>query len=187
MKRFIVIIIVLAAAIAVVYFLNRPAPVNTSSGTVDLSASSSGTGASSNDFALEDLAGKTVRLSDYKGKPVMVVFFATWCPPCKMEIPHLKKIHKRQLVDILAVDIGESQKKVARFVREHDIPYQVLVDERGTVGSKYSVSGIPTTLFINPDGSIHHRFSGYDPSIEKQVERWLEKVGRRAEEAISSR
>ncbi|HPR63732.1 MAG TPA: TlpA disulfide reductase family protein [Thermoanaerobaculia bacterium] len=178
MKKLLLLLVIITFAIASFYFLNRSTGESTTSGTVQPGSGSSPS-TSPNDFALESLEGKTVRLSDYDGKPVLVVFFATWCPPCRMEIPHLKKMHGDELVDILAVDIREPSSKVERFVKDQDIPYTVLLDEEGQVSNRFSVSSIPTTLLINPDGSIYKRITGFDPSIESIVSSWVN--GRKSE------
>ena len=163
----------IAALFVLATACGRSGRKSTSSGTVSGSSHASSTGI---DFALEDLSGRTARLTDFKGKPVMVVFFATWCPPCRMEIPHLKKIHEKEIVDILAIDIQEGKSKVGKFVENQGIPYRVLLDESGTVSGRYSVNSIPTTLLINPDGSIHKKIVGFDRNLENVVADWVKSV-----------
>lgn len=109
------------------------------------------------DFTLKNLQGEKVKLSDYKGKVVLLVFSTTWCPHCRAEIPHLKKLYaeyqKKGLV-LLNIDIQESQAKVSSFAKKNEIPYPVLLDKDGQVGLTYGIRGVPTTVLINKEGII---------------------------------
>jgi peroxiredoxin len=119
------------------------------------------------DFALKDLQGKQHRLSDYKGRNVMVVFWATWCPPCKKEIPHLILLENRMPADklkILAIT-NEDQQLVRKFVTDNNINYTVLLDN-GALPRFYmevSAAGIPSAAFIDPQGKIKFATYGYLP------------------------
>jgi peroxiredoxin len=109
------------------------------------------------DFTLKDLDGKEVKLSDYKGKTVMLVFSATWCPHCREEIPHLKEVYSRyqgQDFILLNIDIQESREKVSSFAAKNELPYRVLLDENGGVAMSYEVGGVPNIVVINKDGLI---------------------------------
>ncbi|MGE7674286.1 peroxiredoxin family protein [Lysinibacillus sp. NPDC094403] len=112
------------------------------------------------DFELKTLKGETVRLSDYVGKKVILNFWATWCPPCKEEVPHMQKIYeeyKNQGIEILAVNVTNKDKgeeAVAQFVKEHGLTFEVLLDEEGFVGSKYQVFTLPTTYMIDTKGNM---------------------------------
>lgn len=106
------------------------------------------------DFALEDLQGKTHRLEDYRGKWVLVNFWATWCPPCLSEIPELDSLHKAHsdLVVIgIAMDSG-SRSKVARFVETHGISYPVVIGSRRLSESIGRVDVLPTSYLYAPNG-----------------------------------
>jgi peroxiredoxin len=109
------------------------------------------------DFSLKDLNGRTVSLKDYKGRNVLLVFTTTWCPYCKREIPDLKKMHEayRGKLDILAVYINESQKKVEAFVKDYKIPYTVLLDPKAEVARAYGVFGVPTKVLVGKDSKIY--------------------------------
>jgi peroxiredoxin len=119
------------------------------------------------DFALKDLQGKQHHLSDYKGRNVMVVFWASWCPPCKKEIPHLILLQNRMPADklkILAITNEDSQ-LVSKFVTDNKINYTVLLDD-GTLPRFFAIvpaNGIPSTAFIDPQGKIKFAASGYLP------------------------
>lgn len=109
------------------------------------------------DFVLEDLEGKKVKLSDYKGKVVLLVFSTTWCAYCRAEIPHLKKMYsqyKEKGLEVINIDIQESRGKVSSFAAKHELPYKVLLDEGGEVARSYGVRGVPTKFLVGKDGTI---------------------------------
>jgi len=109
------------------------------------------------DFALKDLDGRNVNLSDYKGKTIVLYFMATWCPECRGAIPQLKEIYSlyntKGLV-FLMIDVMESKEKVAAFSRKYNIPYPILLDEEGKVYRSYGVGGVPVKALIDRDGRI---------------------------------
>lgn len=109
------------------------------------------------DFTLKDLDGKNVSLSDYKGKNVYLNFFATWCPPCKSEMPDIEKIYQkykdRDLV-VLAVDLGEDKDTVKDFIEKNKFNFKVVLDSGQTVGQQYSTNAIPVSIFIDKKGNI---------------------------------
>ena len=108
-------------------------------------------------FVLKDLKGRQFKLSDHKGKPVLLIFIATWCPYCRTEIPHFKDIYatyeKRGLV-MVNIDIQESQEKVSMFAAKYQIPFRTLLDKTGDVAGAYGVRGVPTMVLINREGNI---------------------------------
>lgn len=112
------------------------------------------------DFELKMLEGETVRLSDYVGKKVILNFWATWCPPCKEEVPHMQKVYeeyKNQGVEILAVNVtnkDNGKEAVSQFVKEHGLTFEVLLDEEGFVGNTYQVVTLPTTYMIDTKGNM---------------------------------
>lgn len=109
------------------------------------------------DFVLKDVGGKQVRLSDYRGKVVLLEFTTTWCVYCRKIMPYLEKIHdrynKKDFV-LISVYIQESQKKVKSYADKHKIPYKVLLDENGKVAESYSVVGVPELILVTRDGRI---------------------------------
>jgi len=126
------------------------------------------------DFTLQDMSGKTVKLSDYKGKVVVLEFWATWCPPCRESVPGLEKLHKaykeKGLV-VLAVSMDEGGwDEVKSFIAQQGITYRVL---KGTddISKQYRVRSIPMTLLLNKEGKIAKRYlgGGYDEDLEKDV------------------
>lgn len=113
------------------------------------------------DFELKTLSGGTSKLSDYKGKKVMLNFWATWCPPCKAEMPAMQKFYEanKDNVEILAVNM-DTQNDVAGFIKEKGITFPILLDEKNEVNQNYQILSIPTTFFIDEQGIITHKFIG---------------------------
>ena len=107
------------------------------------------------DFELTSLEGETVRLSQFKGQPILLSIGATWCPDCRKEAPLLEELHKAhpELV-VLLVDSNESQDVVQNFADEFDITHPILLDQDSLVSKLYQVFAIPTELFIDADGII---------------------------------
>ncbi len=123
------------------------------------------------DFTLKDLEGKEHKLSNYKGRDVLVIFWATWCPPCKMEIPHLKLMEQRIPSDklkILAIT-SESTELVRKFVSSQGINYTILMD-KGPMPNPYrAITAIPSAIFINSQGKIKFITSGFVSYEETQA------------------
>lgn len=113
------------------------------------------------DFQLKTIDGEVVKLSDYKGKKVILNFWATWCPPCKKEIPELQAFHERSgdEITILGVNI-DTNNQVEDFVKERKITFPVLLDHGEKVSKMYQVIAIPTTYFIDEKGLIRHKHLG---------------------------
>ena len=109
-------------------------------------------------FALLDLDGHPVTLSDFEGQPVMVNFWATWCPPCRLEMPEFQRAfeaHQQDGLVILAVNEYEDAEVVRSFFYdEMGFTYTPLLDSDGEVGQAYGATGLPATFFIAPDGEI---------------------------------
>ena len=109
------------------------------------------------DFELKTLDGETVRLSDYRGERVLINFWATWCPPCRAEIPDLQKLHDNKDVTILAINLTESEKgngDITDFVKEFEMTFPVLMDEKSEVSTTYQVQAYPTSYMIDSNGRI---------------------------------
>ncbi len=129
------------------------------------------------DFSLIDLDGVERTLSEQKGKVVLVDFWATWCPPCRVEIPYLIKIYdtyKDQGLIVWGIGLDE-EGKLRTFAEEHEINYPILVGNQ-TVSQKYNVQGIPTTILFNKKGTIAFRHVGFSPDLEKEFEKEIEQL-----------
>ena len=129
------------------------------------------------DFSLNDLNGQRVTLSRYRGKPVMLNFWASWCGPCRIEIPEVQSLyeaHSSESAVILAVNFGEPAATVRAFVQENKLSFRVLTDEDSTIGRLYRVRGIPTTVFIDKQGRIVETHVG--PMSRAEAEKSLAKA-----------
>ncbi len=113
-------------------------------------------------FTLTDLNGNQVSLSRFRGRPVVINFWATWCPPCQAEIPHLIAAYEQEHGEVvfLAISVEESASTVRRFAKKNDMPFIILLDTDGEVASDYGVRGIPATFFVNSEGEIVVRYVG---------------------------
>lgn len=124
-----------------------------------LSAMSTGpqTGRPADDFTLEAIDGSDVTLSALRGKAVVVAFWATWCEYCREELPLIADLYAEAHDDgleVLAVNLHDEPEQVVAFVAELGLPYPVLMDRRGEVANRYRVRGLPTTVFIDPEGAV---------------------------------
>lgn len=109
------------------------------------------------DFKLKDLNGKNVSLSDFKGKKVLLNFWATWCPPCRAEMPDIEKLYledKDSDLVILAVNLGEDTQTVKSFIDKNKYNFNILLDSDQAVAIKYNIVSIPTSFFIDKEGNI---------------------------------
>lgn len=115
------------------------------------------------DFVLEDINGNEVRLSDYRGKKVILNFWAVWCPFCVKEMPDLdevsKELAKGDDAVLFTINLREDIDTVKKFIESKNLSLNVLMDYDGKVGDLYGVTGIPITFFINRDGTGY----GYIP------------------------
>ena len=133
------------------------------------------------DFSLKDLSLKKVSLSEFRGKVVLLNFFATWCPPCRLEIPELVKIYQQNKNRGLVV-LGVSLDKDAvpfmlkTFVKEMKITYPVLMGTE-EVADSYLITGVPVTVVITKEGTVHKRFEGLasPDQLDKALKDLLEK------------
>lgn len=115
------------------------------------------------DFQLSDLSGNEVKLSDYLGKKVMVNFWTTWCPPCRLEMPAMQAVYDRGVVQILAVNVTgaeSSLEKIRSFADDHSLTFPILLDRKMDVAKMYRIRPIPTTFFIDEEGIIRNVYYG---------------------------
>jgi len=115
------------------------------------------------DFSLKPLGGGETRLSAFKGKIVVLNFWATWCPPCKEEMPSIQTLWQKtkgKALELVAVSEGESPSTVSSFVKAKGYTYPFYVDEAGSLGTMFGVQGIPTTFIFDKNGLAIARVVG---------------------------
>jgi len=115
------------------------------------------------DFSLQDTEGKTHRLSDYRGKPVIINFWTTWCPPCREELPSMNRAWhqlEQEGIAMLAINMGEDEDTIFVFSADYPTDFPILMDQTGEVIEQWPVKGLPTTYVVAPDGTIAYRAIG---------------------------
>ncbi|WP_208591845.1 redoxin domain-containing protein [Gracilibacillus suaedae] len=115
------------------------------------------------DFELETLGGETVKLSDYRGEPVMLNFWATWCPPCRSEMPDMQRFYEDTDMKILAINLTDTESNfedVGQFVEEYDLTFTIPLDQGNVVGDRYQIRPIPTTYMLDSNGIIQFNVFG---------------------------
>ncbi len=132
-------------------------------------ASSDLTGQAAPDFALKNSSGDNVRLSEYRGDVVMVNFWATWCGPCRQEMPLLDELYSRYErvgFSLLGVNIDDDSRKAMNMVSELGVSFPVLFDARKEVSKLYKVEAMPVTVLIDREGTVRYVHHGYKPGYE---------------------
>jgi len=129
------------------------------------------------DFSLPDISGEIISLSDYQGKAVLINFWATWCPPCLTEMPLFQAYADKypESLTVIAVNAGEGEESVRAFVEHYGYDMVFLVDVETTVSKLYQVRGLPTSLFIDPDGQLVATHIG--KLDETLLSTYLQKIG----------
>ena len=132
-------------------------------------------------FVLPDTDGKSMALADYRGKIVVIEFFATWCEPCKHTAQMLQSIsetYRDRGVAVLGVSIDEGDEvpsKLKTFMRQHNMKYPVVIDN-GLVKKQYNVYALPTTIIVDRDGRIAKRHFGIIPDYSKKLMADIERL-----------
>ena len=137
-------------------------------------ASSGLTGQPAPDFALKSSSGDNLRLSEHRGDVVMVNFWATWCGPCRQEMPLLDELYSRyQRVgfSLLGVNIDDNSSKAMNMVSELGVSFPVLFDNRKEVSKLYDVDAMPVTVIIDREGTVRYVHQGYKPRLRRDVSR----------------
>ncbi|MET3682240.1 peroxiredoxin [Alkalibacillus flavidus] len=143
---------------------------------VDIDTDSIEVGDQAPNFQLETLDGKQVELADYRGQKVFINFWATWCPPCRAEMPHMQDITEEYGDDVVILGVNATSQesdvsKVSDFVNEYGLEFPILMDETGEVNVRYQALSLPTTYFVNTEGVVqiprHVGPLSYDDMVDK--------------------
>ncbi len=161
----VVVIIAVAVVIGVVVFGGKQSYTPTNVGSLSL------------DFTLPDLEGKEVSFSQFKGKVIFLNFWATWCEPCKEEMPSMQLLYdtfKRRSFVVVAVSVDKTKPDVVKkFVKDYKLTFPILHDRRGKIKEKYKTTGVPETFIIDQNGVIAEKVWGArnwdDPYAIKKI------------------
>ena len=115
-------------------------------------------------FELSDIKEQTIDFNNYKGKPLVVHFWATWCPICKLESANIERISLTHNVVSIAVKSG-SNNDLTAFMQEHELSYKVIHDQAGELASKFNIEAYPTTLIYNGKGELKFTEVGYSTTL----------------------
>lgn len=129
------------------------------------------------DFELVDLNGEKHRLTDYKGKGVLLNFWGTWCGPCEREFPAMTRqyeTYKDLGVQIIAVNYAQTDFEVQKYVDNMGMTFPVAIDKTKNVSDTYNIDPLPTSIFIKPDGTIDRIKTG--EMTEAQIAQYLESI-----------
>ncbi len=141
-------------------FLNSPSPE---------------VGSPAPDFTAQTLQGESVSLSDLRGQVVLINFWATWCAPCRVEMPAIQARYNRGGFTVLAVDFDESAELVQAFVDDLELSFPVLLDPGGEIQNLYRVRGYPTSFFVDAEGII--RVFHIGDMSEAEIDNYLTQLG----------
>ena len=132
-------------------------------------ASSGLEGQAAPDFALKSSNGENLRLSEYRGNVVMINFWATWCGPCRQEMPLLDELYNRYErvgFNLLGVNIDDDSSRAMRMVEELGVDFPVLFDAQKEVSKLYEVEAMPVTVIVDRQGTVRYVHHGYKPGYE---------------------
>jgi peroxiredoxin len=138
---------------------------------VALPALATSSSAPAPDFTLPSNGGKTVNLSQYKGQVVMINFWATWCGPCRQEMPLLESIYKKYNkmgFTLLGVNVEPDSKPAEAWLKQTPVSFPVLFDKESKVSTLYKVSGMPSTVIVDRKGNVRVIHRGYKPGDENE-------------------
>jgi peroxiredoxin len=128
------------------------------------------------EFDLKDPNGKSVRLADFRGRPLVINFWATWCPPCRKEMPSMQRAHEifaKEGIGLIAINVGEDADTVAQFLTDTQVAFPLPLDETSAVVMSYPVRGLPTTFVLDPEGRLAFVAAGErewdDPALMDRI------------------
>jgi len=129
------------------------------------------------DFTLSTLDGTSVKLSDYRGTPVLIEFWATWCGPCRKQFPKMARLHEKYdgEVEFLLINTMEDEATVRKFAKQIEIPGTILLDPEDRVGELYRTRILPSVFFLDSRGMIRAAVPGAITNMDKFMERMMKK------------
>ena len=131
------------------------------------------------DFTLKSRGGENLKLSEYRGDVVMINFWASWCGPCRQEMPLLEELYKKYSdlgFTLLAVNVEEDSSKADGLLREIPVTFPVLFDNTNKVTKLYNVVAMPSTVIVDRDGNIRYIHKGYLPGYEDEYQKQVKEL-----------
>ena len=131
------------------------------------------------DFTLKSMAGKNIKLSEYAGSVVLLNFWASWCGPCRLEMPLLNALHKKYEslgFVVLGVNVEEQSDKARSYLSDIPVDFPILFDDKNTASKLYDVIAMPTTVMIDRSGNMRYLHKGYKPGDEKKYKKMTKKL-----------
>lgn len=121
------------------------------------------------DFTLKSASGANLKLSEYRGEVVLINFWASWCGPCRQEMPALDELHSRYRLlgfTVLGVNVEEDSRKAREVLADLQVGFPVLFDDHSTVSRLYDIVAMPSTVLVDRNGNIRYLHKGYQPGLE---------------------
>ena len=130
-------------------------------------------------FTLKSMSGKNLKLSEMTGNVVLINFWASWCGPCRQEMPLLNDLHNKYEplgFTVLGVNVEEQSEAALGFINDYPVDFPVLLDNKNKVSKLYNVVAMPTTVVVDRDGNMRFLHKGYKPGDEKEYRNMVKKL-----------
>ncbi len=131
------------------------------------------------DFTLKSMSGKNLNLAEQRGNIIVLNFWASWCGPCRKEMPVLQKFYDKYQdlgVSVWGVNVEQENQAGRDFLADLNLKFPILFDDTNTISKKYQVEAMPTTVIIDRDGLVRYAFKGYKPGYEKKYAKAIKKL-----------
>lgn len=131
------------------------------------------------DFTLKSSSGKNLKLSEHRGEVVLLNFWASWCGPCRKEMPYLEQIQEKYAdygFTVMGVNVEEDSSKAKKMLKDIPVSFPILYDTTNSVSKAYKVSAMPTTVIIDRDGNMRYLHKGYKSGDEATYKQWVKKL-----------
>lgn len=131
------------------------------------------------DFTLKSTQGDNIRLSEHRGEVVLLNFWASWCGPCRQEMPLLDALQQRYSklgFNVVGVNVDKDSALANKLLKDIPVTFPVLLDNTGVVSTSYNVSAMPTTVIIDRDGNMRYLHKGYKPGYEQDYEKQIKEL-----------
>jgi peroxiredoxin len=130
-------------------------------------------------FTLKSASGENIRLSEYRGQVVLINFWASWCGPCRQEMPHLDAIHQKYEAlgfTVFGINVEQDRNMADKVLRDIPVTFPILFDEQNLVSQIYDVDAMPATVLVDRDGEIRYMHRGYKPGYELEYEKQIKSL-----------